>query len=570
MKKLINDPLRVVDDMLEGVVLADDRRLLLEGENVVVRGDYQALMASGNVSIISGGGAGHEPAHGGYVGAGMLTAAVVGPVFTSPSVDAVLSAIMTVAGPAGVLLIVKNYTGDRLNFGLAAEIARASGVDVDLLVVGDDVALDDDAGRVGRRGIAGTVFIHKIAGAAAQAGLSLAEVKAHAQRAAAGLFSMGLGLSACTVPAAGKPGFSIADNEVEYGLGIHGESGVRRGQIQQADEMVEVLLQRIVEQGGLSAGDRIALMVNNLGGTAVQELDIVARQALMGCSRRGLKVEAVMVGTFLTALEMAGCSLSALRVDDAVLARLHAPTSATAWPGMTVPAQAISRIPRTAAPEQAAAQGTMWLQQNAAVFRSVLQAVSQALQNNEALLTELDSVVGDGDIGISLARGARAVDDALDTLDLDRPAVALQQLSAILRRVLGGTSGPLYAVFVLRAGVNLAASARPATVPAWAEALHAGCQAMAELGGASAGDRTMLDALLPAAAALAAQPKEATASGAANQVAIAAETGAEATRGMMPHKGRSSYIGARALGHVDPGAFAVGLWTRAIASSLQS
>src|ERR1700712_1516260 len=172
MKKLINDPLHVVDEMLQGSVLADHRLALLEGEDILVRRDFPALSASGKVSLGSGGGAGHEPAHGGYVGSGMLTAAVAGAVFTSPSVDAVLSAIMTVAGPAGVLLIVKNYTGDRLNFGLAAEIARAAGVEVDMLVVGDDVALDDDGGRVGRRGIAGTVFIHKVAGAAAEAGLS--------------------------------------------------------------------------------------------------------------------------------------------------------------------------------------------------------------------------------------------------------------------------------------------------------------------------------------------------------------------------------------------------------------
>ena len=570
MKKLINDPLHVVDEMLQGSVLADHRLALLEGEDILVRRDFQALSASGKVSLVSGGGAGHEPAHGGYVGSGMLTAAVAGAVFTSPSVDAVLSAIMTVAGPAGVLLIVKNYTGDRLNFGLAAEIAKAAGVDVDMLVVGDDVALDDDGGRVGRRGIAGTVFIHKVAGAAAEAGLSLAQVKAEAQRAAAGLFSMGLGLSACTVPAAGKPGFTLADDEVEYGLGIHGESGVRRGPIQRADDMVKVLLERIIAQGQFKPGERVALMVNNLGGTAVQELDIVARKALLECADQGLKVEAVMVGTFLTALEMAGCSLSMLRLDDSLLARLNAPAGATAWKGMTVPATAVSRLPRAATAEQHDIQGQSWPQANALIFEKVLQAVSQALQQNEQVLTELDSVVGDGDIGISLARGARAMDDALGTLALDRPGVALQQLSGILRRVLGGTSGPLYAVFVLRAGVALSASVEPGAVKAWAQALQAGCDGMVKLGGASAGDRTMIDALLPAVAALSAQAGDVAPRVAALEVAIAAQTGAQATCNMLPRKGRSSYIGERALGHVDPGAFAVGIWTRAIASALQN
>lgn len=568
MKKLINDPLGVVDDMLEGAVLADQRLVLLEGENIIARRDFQALANSGKVSILSGGGAGHEPAHGGYVGSGMLTAAVAGPVFTSPSVDAVLKAIMTIAGPAGVLLIVKNYTGDRLNFGLAAEIARAAGVEVDMLVVGDDVALDNQGGQVGRRGIAGTVFIHKVAGAAAQAGLTLSQVKAEAEHAAAGLFSMGLALSACTVPAAGKPGFHLGDDEVEYGLGIHGESGVRRGRILTADEMVDVLLARIVEQGELKAGERIALMVNNLGGTAVQELDIVARRALLACVAQGLRVEAVMVGTFLTALEMAGCSLSILRVDDPLLTRLKAATDATAWRGMTTPSAVVSRVPVVNVTEQHAFTGASWSSDRAEAMRKVLQAVSQAFQQNEQVLTELDSVVGDGDIGISLARGARAIDAALESFALDRPGIALQQLSAILRRVLGGTSGPLYAVFVLRAGVALSEHAEPGSVGAWAEALQAGCDAMVKLGGASAGDRTMLDALIPAAAALSSQAKGVTAADAASRMAIAAEIGAEATRTMLPSKGRSSYIGERALGHVDPGAYAVALWMRAVASAL--
>lgn len=568
MKKLINDPLGVVDDMLEGAVLADQRLVLLEGENIVARRDFQALGQSGKVSIISGGGAGHEPAHGGYVGGGMLTAAVAGPVFTSPSVDAVLKAIMTLAGPAGVLLIVKNYTGDRLNFGLAAEIARAAGMEVDMLVVGDDVALDNQGGQVGRRGIAGTVFIHKVAGAAAEAGLTLSQVKAEAERAAAGLFSMGLALGACTVPAAGKPGFNLGDDEVEYGLGIHGESGVRRGRIQSADEMVDVLLARLVEQGELKAGERIALMVNNLGGTAVQELDIVARQALSGCAALGMQVEAVMVGTFLTALEMAGCSLSILRVDDALLTRLKAPTDATAWRGMTTPSAVVSRVPVVSVTEQHAFTGASWSSDQAEAMRKVLQAVSQAFQHSEQVLTELDSVVGDGDIGISLARGARAIDAALESLALDRPAVALQQLSAILRRVLGGTSGPLYAVFVLRAGVALSEHAEPGSVGAWAEALQAGCDGMVRLGGASAGDRTMLDALIPAAAALSSQAKGVATADAVLQLAIAAEIGAEATRTMLPSKGRSSYLGERALGHVDPGAYAVALWMRAVATAL--
>ena len=566
MKKIINDPNAVVSDMLEGVVLSDDRLVLLSGEDVVVRKDYREHANEGKVCIISGGGAGHEPAHGGYVGPGMLTAAVAGPVFTSPSVDAILNAILTVAGPAGVLLIVKNYTGDRLNFGLAAEIARSSGVKVDMVLVGDDVALDGD-GRVGRRGIAGTVFIHKIAGAAAQAGLSLEDVKAEAQSAAQGLFSMGLGLSACTVPAAGKPGFSLEDDQVEFGLGIHGESGVRRSKVDSAEVMIRSLVARIVEQGNLQSGQRVALMVNNLGGTSAQELDIAARQALTECSTHGLTVEKAMVGTFLTALEMAGVSLTLLRVNDAILQRLESSAKTSAWKGMTSPSQEVTKVVGASAEKVRAVDGTAWSPDTAQNFKEVIKAITHSLKQSEQILTELDSVVGDGDIGISLARGARAIDDSLDRLTLDKPAVALQEISAILRRVLGGTSGPLYAMFVLRAGTALAVRDDVSSVSAWAAALQAGCDGMKALGGAAVVDRAMLDALLPASEFLG--PAKGSAAVVAAGVTEAAEKGAELTRSMLPMKGRSSYIGQRALGHVDPGAYAVTVWTKAIAGALK-
>ncbi|EKG40172.1 Dihydroxyacetone kinase, ATP-dependent [Pseudomonas syringae pv. avellanae str. ISPaVe013] len=569
MKKLINNPHAVVDDMLEGVVLADHRLSLLEGDNIVVRSDFQTLKEQGKVALISGGGAGHEPAHGGYVGPGMLTAAVAGPVFTSPSVDAIVNAIVTVAGPAGVLLIVKNYTGDRLNFGLAAEIARTSGIDVNVLVVGDDVALDDTEAYAGRRGIAGTVLIHKVAGAGAEAGLSLQAVTDQAQQAADRLFSMGLGLGACTVPAAGKPGFVLEDDQVEYGLGIHGESGVRREAIERADVMIKSLVDRIVSQGHLQHGQRVALLVNNLGGTSVQELDIVARQALHECSAHGLVVELVMVGTFLTALEMAGCSLSLLGLDDETVQRLLAPSQTTAWPGMTRPAERVVRVEVQHRQADLMTQGPAWPAANARRFRATIEAVTAALKSHEQVLTELDSVVGDGDIGISLARGAQAIDAALADLALDRPAMALQQISAILRKVLGGTSGPLYAVFVLRAGVSLASAASVEAPGSWADAFSAGCQAMQQLGGANAGDRTMLDALLPAADALSRLAADVDAAYAAREVAVAADAGAQATRDLLPRKGRSSYLGQRALGHIDPGAYAVALWTQAIAQALE-
>lgn len=570
MKKLINDPLQVVSEMIEGLVLADDRLARIAGHNVVLRHDHAAHAASGKVALISGGGAGHEPAHAGYVGQGMLTAAVVGEVFTSPSVDAVLAAILAVAGPAGVLLIVKNYTGDRLNFGLAAEIARSTGIAVDLVVVADDVALDTEDGAVGQRGIAGTVLVHKVAGAAAEAGRSLAEVRQEAQGAIDAVFSMGLGLGACIVPAAGTPGFELSDTEVEYGLGIHGERGAKRGPIARADVMLDTLLDRLLERSKLHANERVALLVNNLGGTAVQELDIVARHALQRLEAAKIEVALVQVGTFLTALEMPGCSLSLMRLDDGRRERLLAPASAAAWRVPTHPVRVGASVEARTVTQAALAAGPAWSSAaRAERFETALRAVTAALQKAEHELTDLDSVVGDGDIGLSLARGARGVEAALPELDRKHPAVALQAIASILRRELGGTSGPLYAAFVVRAASHLAEHEEVDSARAWAHAFRAGIEGVQTLGGGKAGDRTMLDALIPAADAVDAAVERGDAASAVLVAAIeAARAGVEATKQMRPRLGRSSYLGERALGHADPGAFAVALWLEAIGSTV--
>ncbi len=569
MKKIVNDPLLVVEEMVEGLLLADARLTRIEGENVVLRRDHRALADSGRVALISGGGAGHEPAHAGYVGEGMLTAAVIGAVFTSPSVDAVLAAIRAVAGSAGVLLIIKNYTGDRLNFGLAAEIARASGIAVEIVIVRDDVALDDEGGAVGARGIAGTVLVHKVAGAAAEAGLPLSAVKAEAEAAGAALFSMGLGLGACIVPAAGKRGFELGDDEVEYGLGIHGESGARRGPIAPADTMLDHLLDRLIARGGIAPSDRIALLVNNLGGTAVQELSIVARHALLRLRKAGARAEAALVGTFLTALEMPGVSISLLRLDDLRLERLLAPSAAGAWVPPTRPAGSVDAVDVAGDAVGQEAVGPAWrVDGHRGRFADAITAIATALRQAEERLTELDSVVGDGDIGISLSRGARAVEELVPRLDLDRPADALRDISGALRRALGGTSGPLYAVFVLRIATSLAEAQDQGAALVWAAAFRAGCDGIQSLGGGKAGDRTMLDALLPAADAIeqAADRGEGVAA-ILRAAAEAAQAGVEATKAMRSRLGRSSYLGDRALGNPDPGAYAVAVWLGAVAAT---
>jgi dihydroxyacetone kinase len=491
----------------------------------------------------------------------MLTAAIAGDVFTSPSVDAVLTAIRAAGGPRGALLVVKNYTGDRLNFGLAAELATAGGIPTRVVVVADDVALRDTVEPARRRGIAGTVFVHKIAGAAAAAGLGLDAVVAEAEAAAEALGTMGVALGACTVPAAGKPGFSLGDDEMELGLGIHGEQGVRRVTIEPADKVVDAILDVLIADKALGAGDRVALLVNGLGGTPPMELAIVARRALQGLRARGIKVERAWSGNFMTALEMPGVSLSLLTVDDARLARLDAPTTAPAWPGGGAVAER-KIIPAGKAPAEPPqiAAGPL-----APALKTIALAIASAFESQEAALTELDSRAGDGDLGISMVRGAGAI-RALREASWANPSTALTAMGNALGRAIAGSSGPFYAVALLRAARELD---RPVLDGAtWARAFSAATASVSELGGAKAGDRTMLDALLPATEAFAKGVESGLSLREAWTKAIsAAELGAAATAEMRPRLGRAAYLGDRALGAPDAGASAVLVWMRAVAEA---
>ncbi len=563
MKKLINRPEAVVEEMIEGLAAAYPGLRRLPGQTVLIRADVPTP-AERPVAVISGGGSGHEPAHAGYVGRGMLSAAVAGDVFTSPSPDAVLAAIRATAGPAGAVLIVKNYTGDRLNFGLAAELARAEGIPVEIVLVADDVALAGSVEHAGRRGLAGTILVHKVTGAAAEAGLPLADVAAIARAAAGAVRTMGVALSPCTVPAAGRPTFTLGENEIELGLGIHGEPGVRRGPLEPVDALVDHLLDAILADLKPEPGSRVVLLVNNLGATPTMELAIATRRALAVLEDRGLTVKRVYLGTFLSALEMSGISLSVLPVETGLLARLDAPTDAPAWPNAAArPRTRPAPTSEPPAPPVAVAAPAPPQTRLGQALGAALQAATRALIEAAPELTRMDQVVGDGDLGISLERGARAVQEQLPAYPLDDPAAALHALGLTLQRALGGTSGPLYAAFFLRASQTL--RGRPLDPSTWADAFQAGCAAIAELGGASRGDRTMLDALLPAAEAF----QDAIRSGRPSAEALraaqaAAAASARATAEMLPRRGRSSYLGARALGHPDPGAEAVAVWLGAL------
>ncbi|MCK4205084.1 dihydroxyacetone kinase subunit DhaK [Brucella pituitosa] len=564
MKKIINRPVDIVREMLEGLVGINADLSLLDSENVVIRSGLP-VSDEREVAVISGGGAGHEPAHAGYVGEGMLSAAVTGEIFTSPSADAVLAAIRATAGPAGALLIVKNYTGDRLNFGLAGELAALEGIPTELVVVADDVALAGIVPDERRRGIAGTVFVHKIAGAAAASGKSLAEVAAIARSAAERVGTMGVALGSCTVPAAGKPSFELGDLEIELGLGIHGEKGVERVSMMAADQLTDRLIDTIVADRKIHSGARVALLVNGLGSTPPMELAIVARRALIRLRELNIEVKRAWSGNFLTAIEMAGCSISLLEVDDTALLGLDHETDASAWPrGGNVPKELnVTRVPAQQAVQTLAVSSVRY---DAKAVHAIALSIADALEQAEAELTDLDSKAGDGDLGASMVRGAQAIRDVPEALWAD-PANALITLGNGVRRAIAGSSGPFYAIALTRAGRSLGLD-DVSGVSDYKEALRIATAAVSEIGGAKAGDRTMLDALLPARDALDAAEPSSSIKDAWHDAAHAAEVGAKATAAMMPRLGRASYLGERALGVPDGGAVAVAIWMRALANSL--
>jgi dihydroxyacetone kinase-like protein len=329
MKKIINAPNNVVEDMLSGMVAAHP-------QYVRKLPDYNCLVnplspIAGKVGIISGGGSGHEPAHAGFIGRGMLDAACVGNVFSSPTPDHFFEAAKAVDSGAGVLMVIKNYSGDLMNSQMAEEMAEFESVKVARVIVDDDVAVKNSTYTTGRRGIAGTVFVHKIAGAMAVQGADLAEVKRVAEKTVANVRSMGMALTPCIVPIAGKANFQLADDEIEIGMGIHGEPGISRCKIKEADEITSVLLEKIIVDLPFRKDDEVAVLVNGLGATPLMELYIINKKISEVCAEKGIKIYRTYVGEYMTALEMAGASISLLRLDDELKALLDAPADSIAF-----------------------------------------------------------------------------------------------------------------------------------------------------------------------------------------------------------------------------------------------
>ena len=331
MKKIINDPANVVAESLRGLAAAHADILRVQYDpDVVIRADAPV---AGKVAVISGGGSGHEPLHGGFVGHGMLAAAVPGAVFTSPTPDAVQAAVTATTGDAGALLIVKNYTGDVLNFETAAELAAAEDLEVRSVVIDDDVAVKDSTYTAGRRGVGGTVLLEKITGAAAERGDSLDAVTALARKVIGQVRSIGVALTAPTVPHAGTPSFDLDENEIEFGIGIHGEPGRERIPLEPADALVARMVEAVVSDLPFASGDRVLLFTNSMGGTPLVELYIAYRRAAEVLSERGITIARSLVGNYITSLEMQGMSLTLLKLDDEMIQLWDAPvqTAALRW-----------------------------------------------------------------------------------------------------------------------------------------------------------------------------------------------------------------------------------------------
>ncbi|ANM04729.1 UNVERIFIED_ORG: dihydroxyacetone kinase [Rhizobium esperanzae] len=542
MKHFFNRKETIVTEALDGLLLTSSRGRLARLDSfpdikVILRADWD----KSKVAIISGGGAGHEPSHAGFVGRGMLTAAVSGEIFASPSVDAVLTAIRAVTGPKGALLIVKNYTGDRLNFGLAAEKARAEGFDVEMVIVADDIALP---GISQPRGVAGTLFVHKIAGYYAERGEDLKTVAAQARSAASDIVSLGMSLSTCSVPGQTHEDRLGAD-EGELGLGIHGEPGVERIALQPVAEIVATMSARLSATLG-DVGDH-ALLINNLGAVPPLEMAVIANAVLAAPLGRRVRL-IIGPAPLMTALNMNGFSLSLIPLDAEREAALAAAVEPHAWmPAVERHDIEIIAAPRTAVSKAASGQNPG--------NRRLITALCEHLISLEGELNRLDARIGDGDTGSTVATGARSLLARLDTLPLDRPAETVAAIGDILGTSMGGSSGVLLSIFFTAAAK---AMADKPDIPA---ALLAGLDRMTFYGGAEVGDRTMVDALSPALHALA--------SGGIAAAARAAASGAESTKAMTRARaGRSSYVGERDLADVaDPGAVAVAA-AFAVAASL--
>lgn len=581
MKKILNRPCDAIQEMTQGMALSQPGLTL----NCKYHFFRKTRIDQDKVTLISGGGSGHEPAHAGYIGTGMLDAAVCGDVFASPSQIQIYQAIKATASRKGTLLIIKNYTGDILNFQNAAFLAGLDGLNVDYVKVCDDIAVEDSLYTVGRRGVAGTVLVHKIAGAAAQAGGSLEEVKRAAQKAADHVRSIGFALTSCTVPAKGTPTFTLEESQMEYGIGIHGEPGIRREPMATADELAEKMVDALVSELGAVPGTDTALLVNGFGGTPLMELNILAAAAANCLDCRGIKLYRVFTGNYMTSLEMQGASLSLMTLDNELKQLLDAESRAPffridgpAEPSQLTGTEAVCRVGNGCYHVETPADGGV-ISGDALSWLNVVWLVdtmSQLIIENEQPFCQLDAYAGDGDFGMSVAKGFRRLKDEWPELLREKTIGGfLDACSMVIMENCGGASGPIWG-FAFKYAAKCAGGTTSLSIQQFADMMQAAVRGVRETGersfgrGAGVGDKTLMDALIPCAdtwtqmAAGRSSYREAFFA-----AAKAAVDGAEATKQIVARMGRAGTVGERSLGYPDAGAYALGVIFTEIAQKVQ-
>jgi len=577
MKKIINQPETLVREMCNGLVLAHP--------NLAFDSKYKIISKKApnreKVTLISGGGSGHEPAHAGFVGKGMLDVAVCGDVFASPSQIQVYQAIRNSASSKGTLLIIKNYSGDIMNFKNAAHLAGEDGIQVDYVKVDDDIAVEDSLYTVGRRGVAGTVLVHKVAGAAAEAGLSLQEVKEAAQHAIDNVRSIGFAYTSCTVPAKGTPTFQLEEGEMEYGVGIHGEPGIRRERILSADElahrMVTALLANL--QMGEGAEQEVAVLINGFGATPLQELYLLNNSVTRELTAKGVKIFKGFVGNYMTSIDMAGASVTLMKLDAMLKQWLSAPCDTPALsvhePFETVEYTEVVHRPDAAETrvsyknESDPAWATMTDNQlSLQNMVYLIDQMSEIIIENEVPFCELDAHAGDGDFGMSVAKGFKQLKtEWKDILAYSSGSIGsfLDACSLIIMEHCGGASGPIWGS-AFRAASRQVGDKQTLSIEAFADMMAAVVKGIQDTGarsfgrGAVVGDKTLIDALVPYAESW----QESARHGedfktATVKAAEAAVQGAKNTETIVARMGRAGTVGERSIGYPDAGAYALGV-----------
>lgn len=588
----MNTPETFVYDMCHGLAKAHPELEFVEKFKIVKKKEINP----NKVSLISGGGSGHEPAHAGFVGKGMLDCAVCGDVFASPSQIQVYNAIKEVATEKGVLLIIKNYSGDVMNFNNAADLAKEEdGIKVDAVYVNDDIAVKDSLYTVGRRGVAGTVFVHKCAGAAAEQGKSLEEVKAAANKAIDNVRSFGFALTSCTPPAKGTPIFDINDTDMEFGVGIHGEPGRVTEKLISADELAKRIVKDLLEDLNAKKGDEVAVIINGFGATPLSELYLLNNSVYNELEAHGIQIHKELVGNYMTSLDMAGASITVMKLDDELKALIDYPVSTPAltWGGamneqaaaaveaMNAIAKALGVTPTQTAAEAKVEKKAVAAKKAEAVYEvkgeakvgetintpafvKIVDKMADVIIENEVPFCDADKM-GDGDFGMSIAKGFKQLKKDWASRDKANIGAFLKSCSEIIMEYCGGASGPIWGSAFRYAGKAVDGK-EEITLQDLADLFQAANTGVYETGkksfgkGAVVGDKTLVDALKPCADAL---TKSALAGDklidAIDKGAKAAVAGAESTKAVVATLGRAGTVGEKSIGYPDAGAYGLGV-----------